>query len=286
MKPATCHFPEKFSNDAVKEIKTYAEDEANTPVSTSLVLKIGGGSARQGLGKGIHWHIENDIQFSTTDPKFQQDIPYVKVTDLDGKVKEYFDVGSNVTSEQMSGEKLVNMDCITCHNRVTHDIPDPSTAVDEAISKNLIPVDLPNVKKEAVALLSVAYPDFTAAQKALAGFEDLYAKNYPDIYGTRKDDVQKTTKALQDMYSYMAYPEQKLDWTTHPNNLGHKTSAGASAAMTASISPRMGKPSAASATCSLDPGGQRREEHGHQYRACARARTGLAHEYELDRPAW
>lgn len=231
MKPAneaceTCHFPQKFSNDAVKEIKTFAEDEANTPSSTMLVLKIGGGSARQGLGKGIHWHIENNVEFYTTDTKFQQEIPYIKVTDVDGNVKEYFDVSANLNPEEVQGQKLVHMDCISCHNRVTHDIPNPSDAVDEAMLKNIIPADLPYAKKEAVTLLSAKYADSTAAVKALGGFEDVYAKNYPDVYNTRKADVQKTAQALQDMYSYMMYPEQKLDWTTHPSNLGHKDDPG------------------------------------------------------------
>jgi len=64
-----CHFPEKFSDDSLREVKQYIPDKANTPLSTYLVLKTGGGSQRQGLGRGIHWHIENKITFLSLDPR-------------------------------------------------------------------------------------------------------------------------------------------------------------------------------------------------------------------------
>src|SRR4030067_1498884 len=45
-----CHFPDKFSDDSLREIKSFANDLDNTPISTFLTLKTGGGSKRQGLG--------------------------------------------------------------------------------------------------------------------------------------------------------------------------------------------------------------------------------------------
>lgn len=51
-----CHKPEKFSTDTLIEIKRYAEDEANTLSSVFMVVKTGGGTQREGLGDGIHWH--------------------------------------------------------------------------------------------------------------------------------------------------------------------------------------------------------------------------------------
>jgi hypothetical protein len=52
-----CHNPEKFSSDTFVEIRRFAEDSANTPERIYLILKTGGGSRREGLGRGIHWHI-------------------------------------------------------------------------------------------------------------------------------------------------------------------------------------------------------------------------------------
>ena len=57
------------------------------------MLKTGGGSKRHGLGKGIHWHIENQVYYLPTDPE-EQDIPFVRVVNDDGSVTDYIEVGS------------------------------------------------------------------------------------------------------------------------------------------------------------------------------------------------
>ena len=106
MRPAneaceTCHYPQKFSTDSLREIRGHASDEANTPISTFLLLKTGGGSRRDGLGRGIHWHIENNVTFLATDP-LEQNIPYVRVENPDGTVEEFVDVDSGITAGQAS----------------------------------------------------------------------------------------------------------------------------------------------------------------------------------------
>lgn len=90
-----CHNPEKFSDDSLREIKHYAPDKANTPFSTYLSLKTGGGAKRTGLGRGIHWHIENQVEYLPTDST-EQSIPYVRITDDNGKVTEYVEMGSGM----------------------------------------------------------------------------------------------------------------------------------------------------------------------------------------------
>lgn len=231
MRPAnesceTCHFPEKFSDDSLREIKNFTDDEQNTSSSTFLVMKTGGGSSRQGLGRGIHWHIENLVEFYTPDTKFQQEIPYIRVTAADGSIQEYIDVDSDITSASIAGEKLDRVDCITCHNRVTHNVPYPDEAVEQAFVKNLIPSDLPFAKKVAVDLLSAEYQDSPSAIEAMQGFADYYSTNYPDIFAQREEEIQKSVDTLKEMYPQMRYPEQELDWTSHPNNIGHQDSPG------------------------------------------------------------
>ena len=66
MRPArdaceNCHSPLKFSSDKMIEIKRFANDKANTLNSIYMLVKTGGGSQREGLGRGIHWHIENPV---------------------------------------------------------------------------------------------------------------------------------------------------------------------------------------------------------------------------------
>ncbi|MCB8921869.1 MAG: NapC/NirT family cytochrome c, partial [Ardenticatenaceae bacterium] len=122
MRPAresceTCHFPEKFSDDSLREIQSYESDQANTKESIFLVLKTGGGSKREGLGRGIHWHVENEVWYLATD-YLEQDIPYVRVVNDDGSVTEYYDIASGLTPDDVAGQFLERVDCITCHNRI------------------------------------------------------------------------------------------------------------------------------------------------------------------------
>jgi mono/diheme cytochrome c family protein len=229
MRPArdsceTCHFPEKFSDDSLREI-THYEGETATPESTFLVMKTGGGTQRQGLGRGIHWHIENEVYFMANDD-LEQEIPYVRVVNDDGSVNEYYDIESDISPEDVAGSTLEEMDCITCHNRITHTIPKPEEAVDEALRKGLISQDLPQIRQQAIDLLSQDYPTDEAALEAIAGMQDFYIENYPTLAIEYFDEINDVVDILQDLYSQMVFREQKIDWTTHPDNLGHKEDPG------------------------------------------------------------
>ncbi|MCB0022096.1 MAG: NapC/NirT family cytochrome c, partial [Caldilinea sp.] len=61
-----CHSPEKFSSNSQMVIKRYDAEKNNELSETYLSFKTGGGTEREGLGKGIHWHIENDIEYIFT----------------------------------------------------------------------------------------------------------------------------------------------------------------------------------------------------------------------------
>lgn len=220
-----CHFPEKFSDDSLVEVRHYGNDILNTAQSIFLVLKTGGGSQREGLGLGIHWHIENNITYLTMD-QLEQNIPYIRVTDENGNVTEYYDVASGITPNDIAGQTLTEMDCITCHNRITHSIPSPEEAVDEALLKKLIPQDLPYVREQSVNLLSTPYPDQQTGLDGIAQLAAYYQDNYPEIYADRADDIQAIVKTLQDIYQQIVFQDQKIDWTTHPDNLGHKDDPG------------------------------------------------------------
>ncbi len=230
MRPArdvceTCHFPEKFSDDSLREMRSFLFDEANSAYSIYLVMKTGGGTNREGLGRGIHWHIENPVQYLSTDDH-NQEIPYVRVENADGTISEYYDVEAGLTADDIVGQYLETVDCITCHNRITHNVPDPMDAISEAIGKDLITTDLPYVVREGVALLVGEYPDKETAIESMASLFDFYEENYPDVYAERYDDIVLVVAVLREIYNQNVFPEQKADWDTHANNLGHKDDPG------------------------------------------------------------
>jgi len=220
-----CHSPQKFSDDSLREIKQFANDHTNTPISTYLVLKTGGGSKREGLGRGIHWHIENRVQFLAADSE-EQHIPYIRVTNDDGSIDEYIELGSGIDAETVETAELIEMDCITCHNRITHLVPQPEEAVDQMMGRGLISADIPDVRAKAVELYSPLYASLDTAMSAIAGLANYYQAYYPEYYRANRDKIDTAIASLQQAYSNSVYPEQNSNWDSHPNNVGHQDSPG------------------------------------------------------------
>jgi hypothetical protein len=231
MRPArdaceTCHSPAKFSADSMRVNKHYIPDENNTSYSIYLMMKTGGGTEREGLGRGIHWHVENKVQFLSTD-KLDQNIPYIRVTNTDGSVDEYVDVESNFDKSSIDPKKLKPMDCITCHNRITHTVAYPADSVESAMARGLISSDMPFIRREAVKALTTEYADQNQAFAGIAlALDTFYKKSYPDFYSSGADKIKTAISEIQKIYSVSVFRDQKIDWSTYPNNVGHINSPG------------------------------------------------------------
>lgn len=220
-----CHKPEVFSSDKLVQIQHFSEDEANTLIATYLALKTGGGTKRQGLGYGIHWHIENPVYFMPGDES-QQDIPYVAVENADGTRTEYIDVEAGFDPATLKTEKLLKMDCITCHNRTAHLIESPQQVVDGLLQRGLVSPAIPGIKQKAVAALSVSYATQQEGLDAIAALSADYQRNYADFATANQAQIDQSIAALQEAYQRTNFPDQKMNWVTHPNNLEHRNSPG------------------------------------------------------------
>ncbi len=216
-----CHFPEKFSDDKFREIKQHQNDEANTAVSTYIYLKTGGGSHREGLGKGIHWHIENPVYYLPTDA-LEQTIPYVREVDEKGNAQGYYvDVVSGVKSDTIKDENLKKMDCITCHNRISHLVPQPEEAADQLINRGVISQKIPEARIKMVEVLRAKYDSSEQALKAIGELDKYYQEKYPDFYTENSQLVTDMISAVKGTYNQSIFPSQKIAWETHPTNIGH-----------------------------------------------------------------
>ncbi len=162
-----CHSPEKFSDDTFKQINYYGTDVNNTAYTIYLNLKTGGGTEREGLGKGIHWHIENQVYYLPTDAE-EQDIPYVKVVADDGTVTTYKEIGLDITPADIDTSAMKEMDCITCHNRITHLVYTPAESVDQLLSRGLISTTIPEIKQRAVDALDQTYQHYSLGLDSIA----------------------------------------------------------------------------------------------------------------------
>jgi len=218
-----CHSPEKFSDDSLRVITHYHEDQ--TPYNIYLVLKTGGGAKREGLGRGIHWHIENPVYYYPVDGE-EQTIPYVQVVQDDGSTVEYVDIESGFDPATMDKSKLKQMDCITCHNRITHRIYTPEESLDRALSLGQISTDIPEIRQKGIEALRGNYASQSEALIGIAGLENYYKSYYPDYYGTNSAVVDDAIQVLQQIYNDSVFVDQKVSWDSHPTNVGHIDSPG------------------------------------------------------------
>jgi hypothetical protein len=219
----TCHQPETFSDDSLRVIPGFADDADNTPSQTYLVMKTGGGAKREGLGRGIHWHIVNKVEYYPLD-ELDQEIPYVRVTNDDGSTTEYVDVESGFDPSTIDESKLVAMDCVTCHNRVTHEFSFPEESINIALQRGQIDPGIPMIHKEAVEVMSAQYEDRTEAFAAIDGLETYYKET--EYYSGNADKISAAIQTLKDIYDRTVFHDQEINWNTHPNNLGHINSPG------------------------------------------------------------
>lgn len=211
----TCHWPQKFDEDRLRDIPTYASDEQNTLTHTVLLLHLGGGMSRVGI-HGRHLGQGVTVRYYASDEK-RENIPYVEYT-AGGHTTAYAAAGAQKPPES----QMRVMDCIDCHNRPTHIFLLPERAMDQALARGEISQTLPFIKKQAVEILKQAYPTSQdAAARIPAAVESYYKTAYPQIYQQRHDDVAHAAQQVLAIFQRNVFPEMNVTWGTYPNNIGH-----------------------------------------------------------------
>ncbi len=218
-----CHSPEKFSDDSLRTITRYHDDM--TAYQIYLILKTGGGSKREGLGRGIHWHIQNPVYYYPEGEE-EQTIPYVKVVQDDGSSVEYVDLEAEFDASAIDQSQLKQMDCITCHNRITHRIYTPEESIDNALTLGKISAQVPGIRQKGIEVLRGEYTSQEQALNAIAELNKYYQNVFPKYYSGNADEVAQAVTVLQEIYTNSVFIEQKVDWDSHPNNVGHINSPG------------------------------------------------------------
>jgi len=217
-----CHWRQRFSGDKFTLKSNYKDDEKNTPMTTALVMKIGGPASSGSVGiHGRHLDDGSGIHYISTDER-RQVIPVVYYTDDKGKTVEYVSTDIKVSKQELEKGEKRTMDCIDCHNRPTHAFELPVNAVDLRMSRGLISPELPYIHKKAVELLKADYPDRDTAHKQIVeGIENFYRTSYPDIYAGKRALIEQSAENVAKIYLRNIFPDMKMSWGVHPNNLGH-----------------------------------------------------------------
>jgi nitrate/TMAO reductase-like tetraheme cytochrome c subunit len=216
-----CHWPQKFYGAAEKIRTHFKYDEKNSPWTITLLLKVGGGDPTHGPVGGIHWHmnVANKVEYIAADEARQQ-IPWVRITDRQGRVTVYEAKEGRLKPPQVTPEAMRRMDCVDCHNRPTHIFLSPDESVDTSMSLGRIDPALPSIKKNAVDALAADYQTTTEALEKIAG---TLLRKYPSAdRGAVERAIAETQKIYRDNY----FPEMKSRWKVYPNNIGHYQWAG------------------------------------------------------------
>lgn len=229
----TCHTPSSFKDNVIKTIQTYDNDSQNTPIETTLILKMGGLNPATGNSMGIHWHTEGQVYYIALDDQ-RQTIAWVGVKQPDGSLKQYFSgdlLTMGPTAESAFVEKAQKagqvrlMDCIDCHNRTAHYIPYPEQAVDQAIANGLISQNLPFIRSKAVDLLKGSYAGESKALDAIDSLKSYY-QTLPASSSFSPQDVNQAVSEIKDLYTETNFPDMNLNWQTNPNNEEHTPTLG------------------------------------------------------------
>lgn len=218
-----CHWPERFYGGQLKVITHYANDEANTPLQVRLLIKTGGGSPTTGIVAGIHWHmnIANEVTYIATDDQ-RQVIPWVRIKDRMGRITEYKAKDSPLKPEDIAKATKRTMDCVDCHNRPSHIYVPPDRSVEEAMFAKHIDASLPAIKQNAVEVLSKTYASTPEALEQIATqLDHTYLTKYPQVYKDKPEQIRQAIAETQRIFQTTIFPEMKVDWRTHPNNIGH-----------------------------------------------------------------
>jgi hypothetical protein len=212
----SCHWSQKHTGDLQKTYKHFLSDETNTPFTVQMVLKVGGSDPVHGPVEGIHSHmnVSNKIEFIATD-EARLNIPWVRVTDPNGKVTEYRIEGFK---DDIAKHSIRTMDCMDCHNRPSHKYLTPNAAVDRSMAFGRIDPAIPWAKVKVVKALVQPYATREEANQQIAS---LLRADFPD--DKRVDALIAETQAI---YNINFFPEMKADWRTHPDHIGHKDTNG------------------------------------------------------------
>ena len=219
-----CHWPQKFYTNSLVHERHYLRDENNTQWDIHLSMKTGGGLKSKALKEGIHWHINPDVKMEyIPGDNPSEEIPWVRYTNRKTGEAHVYTTDYNPLEEgDVSEADIRLMDCMDCHNRPSHNYLPPSAFVDNAMAKGEIPTDLPGIKKLALDILEFEFPTLDSAETGIrqAIFE-FYEEEYEEIFEEDKDKIEVAVAGLLQNYSLNIFPEMKVSWQVHTNNIGH-----------------------------------------------------------------
>ncbi len=222
-----CHSLDRLASSALVARTSFSEDETNTRAFVGLMIRPGSGDTFD-ENRGVHWHVLRNVEFRTPEENAEK-IDYVAETMPDGTVEEYIaqdkisvaqDVQPDI-DEIKASEKARTMDCIQCHNRIGHPIPNPRKGMDSDLANARIDSKLPYVKREGMQILWNGYPDQETAFAEADKLSSFYELQYPAVASTQSAEIDQAIRQIKILYKLTATPDMKATYTSYPDFMGH-----------------------------------------------------------------
>ena len=102
------------------------------------------------------------------------------------------------------------MDCLQCHNRVGHPIPNPRHGMDSDLTNSRIDPTLPYVKREGMQILWTGYPDQETAFAEADKLSTFYELEYPAVAASQPTEIDQAIRQIKILYKLTATPEMKV----------------------------------------------------------------------------
>jgi len=99
--------------------------------------------------------------------------------------------------------------------------------VEKQMSIGRISPDLPYIRKKAVEVLKVNYATRESAQENIPrDITQFYQSSYPALDESKGAAIKQAGEEVTAIYLRNIFPDMRVTWGTHPNNLGHMDSPG------------------------------------------------------------
>ena len=218
-----CHWPERFTGDKLLVKTKYADDEQNTPATTVLLMKIGG---RTTPGHGRHPRppprsvgadrVRLDRRAAPGHPAGHVH----RGRRQEGRVRlrrGQDDAGG--AARRPSGGRWTAWTATTGPRTPSSF---PSARWTRRSRPGASTGSSPSSRSRRSRSCATEYPDRgTAAEKIPQAIADFYKTKYPDVYQSKRPIVETAAQQVAAIYLRNVFPEMKLTWGTHPNNIGH-----------------------------------------------------------------
>ncbi|MCC7327658.1 MAG: NapC/NirT family cytochrome c [Burkholderiales bacterium] len=218
-----CHWPSVNHDDKIRTRIQFQPDKDNTEVRTKLILHTGSGEAREKATRGIHWHIEQNVEFVSDDVQ-RRTVPWVRITGNDGKSQTYFDATSEIGRAEMDQRPRRRMDCTDCHNATGHPFRNPADRIDEAMAQGRIDRSIPSIKARALAIIERASPLHGPMEAQISTFKQIIADAAPkgELKPEQKAAEEQFAKTMLEIVSLSEFEAKDFSWKSFPNHVGHR----------------------------------------------------------------